>query len=86
MINTIAGSDVGWAYGAMLYEINRLSWSYAPATCGTSGSQVPFYVTLVVCIVLALMVLGLAFSLYRSRKLQDKERDGYLDLDGGERI
>ena len=30
IINEDVGNDVGWAYGSMLYQINKLGWSYEP--------------------------------------------------------
>jgi hypothetical protein len=30
VVSNINGNDVGWAYGSMLYQINKLGWSYEP--------------------------------------------------------
>ena len=57
-------NDLGWAYGAMLYEINRLGWSYDAPNTATPFST-PFYVSLVISLLLLTVTFFLAFKLQR---------------------
>ena len=38
VVQKINGNDASWQYGAMIYEINRLGWSYGGPS-GTDASQ-----------------------------------------------
>ena len=37
----VNGADPGWAFGAMLYEINRLKWSYSKPDSNPNSLQMP---------------------------------------------
>ena len=56
-------NDVTWAYGAMLYEINRLGWTYDAPTA--TPFSTPFYVSLAISLLLLTVTFFLAFKLQR---------------------
>ena len=86
VVQTISGNDLGWAYGAMLWEVNRLGWSYNGSNA-SNDSNVAFYVSLGVCGVLLLTTVALAVAFVRLKKQQEEESlFGYNDLNGGESL
>ena len=86
VVKTINGNDVGWAYGAMLWEINRLGWSYdGNDTC--SDFSVPFYVAIGGICLLGCVIMGLLAMIVRMKRRGENDLNGglnYLDLNGGD--
>jgi len=69
----VNGQKVGWAVGAMLYEINTLPWQYRPNSIPTTHSVI---FTGYISAILLLPCLGL-FWVYRLHRHHSSIRSGY---------
>jgi Golgi nucleoside diphosphatase len=69
----VSGQKVGWALGAMLYEINTLPWHYDPVSLPGSGHPIATGVFSVLVLVLC---IGL-YSVFRAQRKRRAQREGY---------
>ncbi len=75
VVNDINGNDLGWAYGAMLYEINRLGWSYSPPSSDVDYSA-PFFIALGCIVGLLFTSIALAVSFFKLKREQEQRGIG----------
>ena len=76
-VDTIGGQKVGWALGAMLYEINTMPWTY-----DSHEHEIPVFEheavvedrILVLFIILAVIGLGTSAVLWNKLRQADKRR------------
>jgi Golgi nucleoside diphosphatase len=78
--NVINGHKVGWALGAMLYEINALPWSYEESTIALQQeqheTQVAGHALFIVCVVVAMFASLLILFVARERRNR-RDREYY---------
>ena len=74
VVNDINGNDLGWAYGAMLYEINRLGWSYSPPSNDYSATILIVLFTSIAGLLFT--SIALAVSLFKLKREQEQRGIG----------
>jgi hypothetical protein len=74
VVNDINGNDLGWAYGAMLYEINRLGWSYSPPSNDYSTTILIVLFTSIAGLLFT--SIALAVSLFKLKREQEQRGIG----------
>ena len=82
VVNKIDGNDVEWTYGAMLYEINRLGWTYKPliphdSSSSLQGPLVGVSISLGVVSIVAIVAIVLLARSGTCWKRQDQSESMY---------
>jgi hypothetical protein len=69
----VSGQKVGWALGAMLYEINTLPWHYNPVSLPSRNHT---FVTGFFSVLILVLSIGL-YSVFRAQRKRRAQREGY---------
>jgi Golgi nucleoside diphosphatase len=83
-VKVLNGHKVGWALGAMLYEINTLPWSYSRPDnileAQAKSLQMQWDTLFIVAIVFAMFAILLSMFLFRRRRIVDHSGGKYEEI------
>jgi hypothetical protein len=83
-VGVLNGHKVGWALGAMLYEINTLPWSYSRPDNNLKAQakslQMQWNTLFIVATVFAMFAVLLSMFLFRRRRIVDHSGGNYEEI------